>query len=102
MYLEIGKQYIVDVTDKGIIPVDEFSDERFFDKDNDDLEFLTDEEKTEVVNKVLADIKEKILQLDCELEDVNYDYNDMAMAEEIHTICREEVLQILDRMGRGE
>lgn len=63
MYLEIGKQYIVDVTDKGIIPIDEFSGERFFDKDNDDLEFLTDEEKAEIVNKVLNDIKVEIEKL---------------------------------------
>ena len=63
MNFELGKQYIVDVTDKGIIPIDEFDNERFFDKDNDDLEFLTDEEKTVVINKVLNDIKAEFINL---------------------------------------
>lgn len=45
MNFELGKEYIVTVTDKGIVPVDEFNRERFYDKDNDDLDFLTDEEK---------------------------------------------------------
>ena len=44
-------------------PVDEFDNERFFDKDNDDLEFLTDEEKTVVINKVLNDIKAEFINL---------------------------------------
>lgn len=37
MNFELGKEYIVTVTDKGIVPVDEFNRERFYDKDNDDL-----------------------------------------------------------------
>lgn len=46
MNFELGKEYIVAITDRGIVPIDEFDRERFYDKDNDDLDFLTDEEKT--------------------------------------------------------
>ena len=53
MNFELGKEYIVRVTEKGIIPIDEFDRARFFDKDCDSLEFLTDEEKAEVINEVL-------------------------------------------------
>ena len=60
MNFELGKQYIVEVTDKGIIPIDEFDTERFFDKDNDDLEFLTDEEKTVVINDVFDKMSKEI------------------------------------------
>lgn len=50
----------------------------------------------------LDDVKAEILQLDYDLESIDFDYNDMALTEEIHTICREEVLQILDNIGKGE
>ena len=60
MNFELGKEYIVTVTDKGIIPIEEFNRERFYDKDNDDLDFLTDEEKTIVVNELLDKIKTEI------------------------------------------
>ncbi len=46
---------------------------------------------------VLNEIKAEILQLDYDLDDVDYDYNDMAQTEEVHMICREEVLQIIDK-----
>ena len=60
MNFELGKKYIVEVTEKGIIPIDEFLEERYIDKDHDDLEFLTDEEKTIVINDVLNDLKAEI------------------------------------------
>lgn len=60
MSFELGKEYIVAVTDKGIVPVDEFNRERFYDKDNDDLDLLTDEEKVVVINDVLDKIKFEI------------------------------------------
>lgn len=51
MNFELGKEYIVAVTDKGMVPIDEFDRERFYDKDNDDLDFLTDEEKIIIKNQ---------------------------------------------------
>lgn len=49
------------------------------------------------LDSVIDDVKAEILQLDYDIDFVDYDYNDMPMTDEIHTICREEVLQILDR-----
>lgn len=46
--------------------------------------------------KVLDKIRSEIKQLDYNLESVEYDHNDMAMTEEVHMICQEEVLQIID------
>ena len=46
---------------------------------------------------VLDEIREEIMQLDCDIEDIYFDYNDTAQCEMVHTICREEVLQIIDR-----
>ena len=60
MIFELGKEYIVDVTEKGIIPLMVFDKDRWFDKDHDDLDFLTDEEKTIVVNDVLDKIRAEI------------------------------------------
>lgn len=37
------------------------------------------------------------MQLDYNLESVDYDHNDIAMTEDVHMICREEVLQIIDK-----
>lgn len=45
----------------------------------------------------LDKITTEIMQLDYDLESVDYDYNDMAQTEVIHMICREEVLQIIDK-----
>lgn len=64
MTFELGKQYIVEVTKNGIVPTEEFKRERFFDKDSDDLDFLTDEEKTTVINDVLDKIKAEIEQIE--------------------------------------
>lgn len=33
MNFELGKEYIVKVSEKGIIPIEEFESDRFFDKD---------------------------------------------------------------------
>ena len=41
MNFEIGKKYIVEVTEKGIIPRDEFLEERYINKDLDDIEFCS-------------------------------------------------------------
>lgn len=61
MNFELGKEYIVKVSKEGIIPIEEFKSDRFYDKDHDDLDFLTDEEKIIVTNDVLDKIKADIL-----------------------------------------
>lgn len=48
-------------------------------------------------NEVLDKIRAEIMQLDYDLESVDYDYNDMAQTEDVHMICREEVLRIIDK-----
>ena len=60
MNFELGKQYIVEVTDKGIIPIEEFDREKYYNKDTDDLDFLTDEEKDLIVQSVSEDIARKL------------------------------------------
>ncbi len=60
MIFEFGKRYIVDVTEKGIVPSEEFDEDRWYDKDHDDLDFLTDEEKDLVINTVLDKIRAEI------------------------------------------
>ena len=61
MTFELGKTYIVDVTEKGIIPQEVFNRDRWYDKDYDDLDFLTEEEKITVINDVLDKIRAEIL-----------------------------------------
>ena len=61
MSFELGKTYIVDVTEKGIVPLMEFDRNRWFNKDHDDLDLLTDEEKIVIVNDMLDKIKVKII-----------------------------------------
>lgn len=51
MNFELGKTYIVEVTENGIIPTEEFDESRWYDKDHDDLDFLTDEEKAVAVKE---------------------------------------------------
>lgn len=55
------------------------------------------EEQEPILDKISAEI----MQLDYDLEDVDYDYDDMAQTETVHIICREQVLQIIDKY-RGE
>ena len=57
---ELGKSYIVEVTEKGIIPTMEFNESQWYNKDLDDLDFLTDEEKAVVVNSVFDKIRAEI------------------------------------------
>lgn len=51
---------------------------------------------------ILDKISTEIMQLDYDLEDVDYDYDDMAQTETVHIICREQVLQIIDKYKAGE
>ena len=60
MTFEFGKRYIVDVTERGIMPLMVFDEDRWYDKDHDDLDFLTDEEKIVVINDVLDKIRAEI------------------------------------------
>ncbi len=62
MNFELGKMYIVDVTENGIIPLDVFDKDRWYDKYYDELDFLTDEEKIVVINNVLGKIRAEILK----------------------------------------
>lgn len=62
MNFELGKEYIVHVTEKGIIPIDEFDRVRFFDKDCDSLEFLTDEEKQIIIESALKELKHEMYE----------------------------------------
>ena len=60
MNFELGKEYIVKVSEEGIISIEEFRSNRFFDIESSDLDFLTDEEKTLVINDVLDKIRDEI------------------------------------------
>lgn len=46
---------------------------------------------------ILDKIRAEIMQLDYDTDYVDYDCNDMAQTETIHTICREEVFHIIDK-----
>lgn len=48
-------------------------------------------------NSTLDEVRAEIMQLDYDTVDFGYDYNDISMTEEVHTVCREEVLQIIDK-----
>lgn len=63
MNFELGKEYIVKVSEKGIVPIEEFDKSRWYDKDHDDLDFLTGREKIVVVNQVLDKIRAEIEHL---------------------------------------
>jgi len=75
MNFKLGEKYIVDVTENGIIPLMEFDRDRWFDKDCDNLDFLTDEEKIVVVNDVLDKIIAEIAQMDFDFGDF-YDHTE--------------------------
>lgn len=92
MNFEIGKQYIVSVSENGIIPIEEFSDERYFDIEYDSIDFLTDEEKVVIINNVLnnirAEIEKKIVKRPrLDFKDSERDRNDAFL----------EVLDIIDK-----
>ena len=53
-------------------------------------------DKLKADDELLDKIRAEIMQLDYDIDSVDYDYNDMTYTEEVHTIHREEVLQILD------
>lgn len=90
MTFELGKQYIVEVTKNGIIPVEEFKREKFFDKDHDSLDFLTDEEKTVVINEVLDKIK-------TEMDKARFIDKDTRICKNTLASGLEAAMQIIDK-----
>ena len=105
MTFELGKSYIVNVTEKGIIPLMEFDRSQWFNKDCDDLEFLTDEEKEVIVNEALNQIRAEIkdtLYVDSLIFGELIDFRNGKISaddviEEFNRVTRIEVLKILDK-----
>ena len=91
MTFELGKTYIVDVTEKGIIPQEVFNKDRWYNKDYDDLDFLTDEEKIVVINDVLDKIRAEIEQI---TDTMGVSYNQY--------VSKIDVLQIIDKYKAEE
>ena len=60
MNFELDKQYIVSVSKDGIIPVEEFDEEKYYNKDTDDLDFLTDEEGMLIIKSTCNNLIKKI------------------------------------------
>jgi len=48
-------------------------------------------------DSTLDEIRAEVMQLDYDTVDFGYGYNDISMTGEVHTVCREEVLQIIDK-----
>lgn len=46
---------------------------------------------------ILDKIRAEIMELDYDIETIGFDLNDMPQTEMIHTVCREEVLRIIDK-----
>lgn len=46
---------------------------------------------------VLDKIRAEIMELDYDIETIGFDLNDTPQTEMIHTVCREEVLRIIDK-----
>ena len=102
MNFELGKKYIVEVTEKGIIPREEFLEERYIDKDHDDLDFLTDEEKTVIVNGVLDKIRAEIEQL-TSCYSISKERGGMGQVEWSDRLIKEsDVLQIIDKYRKEQ
>lgn len=94
MTFELGKTYIVDVTEKGIIPQEVFDKNRWYDKDHDDLDFLTDEEKIIVINDVLDKIRAEIEEYKSRQLTLAIGVEDLEKGKQI---ALEYVLAILDK-----
>lgn len=89
MNFELGKEYIVKVSEEGIIPIEEFRSDRFFDIESSDLDFLTDEEKTMVINDVIDKIK-------ADIKDWQIDIHDNENDAETHDFVFERIYEIFD------
>ena len=94
MTFEFGKKYIVDVTERGITPLMVFDEDRWYDKDHDDLDFLTDEEKIVVINDVLDKIRAEIEEYKSRQLALAIGVDDLEKGKQI---ALEYVLAILDK-----
>ena len=94
MNFEFGKKYIVGVTEKGIVPLMEFDRDRWFNKDHDDLDFLTDEEKAVVINDVLDNIIADIEEYKSRQPTLAIGVDDLEKGKQI---ALEYVLAIIDK-----
>ena len=94
MTFEFGKRYIVDVTERGITPLMVFDEDRWYDKDHDDLDFLTDEEKIVVINDVLDKIRAEIEEYKSRQLTLAIGVDDLEKGKQI---ALEYVLAILDK-----
>ena len=97
MNFELGKEYIVKVSEEGIVPVEEFSSDRFYDKDHDELDFLTNEEKKLVVSQVLSKLRSDIKDWQTDIHDNEYDANK-------HDFVFERIFELIDeyKLERAE
>ena len=93
MNFELGKTYIVDVTTSGIIPSIEFNKSRWFDKDHDDLDFLTDEEKIVIINEVLDKIRAEVTAIS-----INGQVDEHTMFIRTGEQIKQMVLEIIDKV----
>lgn len=86
---------------KIVIEIDENVFTRLFDNGIEDYAIVNDDLFSiakSIRNGIPLDkIRAEIMRLDYDIEDVDYDYNDMTQTEVLHTIYREEVLQIIDK-----
>lgn len=89
MNFELGKEYIVKVSEEGIVPIEEFRSDRFYDKDHDDLDFLTDEEKKLVVSRVLSKLRSDIEGWQTDIHDNEHDANN-------HDFVFERIFELID------
>lgn len=89
MNFELGKEYIVKVSEEGIVPIEEFKSDRFYDKDHDDLDFLTDEEKKLVVSQALSKLRSDIADWQSDIHDNERDAND-------HDFVFERIFELID------
>ena len=97
MNIELGKSYIVDVIEKGIIPLMEFDRSHWYNKDYDDLDFLTDEEKEVIVNNLLEQLRAEIEQKIKKRPGLNH-----TRAERERNDAFLEVLDILEKYREGQ
>lgn len=94
MNFELGKEYIVKVSKEGIVPIEEFESDRFYDKYYDDLDFLTDEEKIVVINDVLDEIRAEIEEYESRQLTLAIGVDDLEKGKQI---ALEYVLAIIDK-----
>ena len=96
MNFELGKKYIVNVTEKGIIPLREFDYNKWYHIDYADL--LKDEEKKIIVNEVLDEIKadiEAVIQEETVVDQSGGEYEHV-----VSKLDPDDVLQIIYKYKR--